>query len=329
MKQAVVDFLRKPTLIEKQQKTSDTFHDDIPVSAINPNLSTDRHIPVLNNYFFRNKDIYISKHNRYSAYPTHTHLFLEMNYMLSGHADEIVNGKKIHLQAGDLLLLDVGSKHSIGYLDDDDILINLLFRDKNISISLLNDLRRNKSVLYEFLINRVTNKDQPSEDNYLIFHKQKNNEVQVTLEAMIEEYFSHREFSNSIIKNYLSILLIQLVRNYTIKAKQASETQNLMIKILRDVTQDYREITLTKVAKKYNYNKNYLSNIFRKEVGKTFSEVVTQERLIQAHTLINSTIIPIADIIDKVGISNKNFFYRKYKNQYHIMPGKERKQTLK
>lgn len=183
MKQAVVDFLRKPTLIEQQQKNSDIFHDDIPISAINPNLSTDRHIPVLNNYFFRNKDIYISKHNRYAPYPTHTHLFLEMNYVLFGHADEIVNGKQIHLQAGDLLLLDVGSKHSIGYLGENDILINLLFRDKNISINLLNDLRRSKSVLYEFLINRVTNKDHQSEDNYLIFHKQKNNEVQVTLEV--------------------------------------------------------------------------------------------------------------------------------------------------
>ncbi|ATO54965.1 AraC family transcriptional regulator [Loigolactobacillus coryniformis] len=330
MKQSILDLLKEPTLIEQEQKNSDIFHDDIPTSAINTGLSATRHIPVLNNYFFRNKDIYISKHNRYAPYPTHTHTFLEMNYMLSGKADEIINGKKVHLKAGDLVLLDVGSQHSIGYLGDNDILINLLFRDQNISINLLNDLRRNKSILYEFLINRVTNKDGDPQNNYLIFHKQaENSEVRVTLDTIIEEYFSNREFSDSIIKSYLSILLTQLVRNYTIQTKQASSSQQLMIKILRDIIQNYQNITLDKIARKYNYNKNYLSNIFKQEVGKTFSEALTQERMIQAHTLITSTTLPITDIIEKVGISNKNFFYDKYKKQYHIMPSAARKQASK
>ena len=274
--------------------------------------------------FAKNKDIYISRHNRYADYPTHTHTFLEMNYMLQGHATEIVDDKKITLNTGDLLLLDEGSTHSIKALGDNDLLINILFRTKNISINLLNDLRRSNNIFYDFLLSQVI-EDSNHKRDYLVFTKKRNNEVQETLDRIIDEYYLKRDFSNSIIKSYLSILLVQLVREYPLNGPhQENKSSLLAIKVLKAIAEEYKTVSLEELANRYNYNKNYLSNIFKSEVGQTFSEVLTRQRLIQAHTLIASTSLPIATIMEQVGIKNKTFFYQKYKNYYKTLPSTDR-----
>ena len=324
MNTRILNALKQTTLIEEKQTASHCFVEDMPPYAINQELSLKAHGRVLSNYFFKNKDIYISRHNRYADYPTHTHTFLEMNYMLQGHATEIVDDKKITLNTGDLLLLDEGSTHSIKALGDNDLLINILFRTKNISINLLNDLRRSNNIFYDFLLSQVI-EDSNHKRDYLVFTKKRNNEVQETLDRIIDEYYLKRDFSNSIIKSYLSILLVQLVREYPLNGPhQENKSSLLAIKVLKAIAEEYKTVSLEELANRYNYNKNYLSNIFKSEVGQTFSEVLTRQRLIQAHTLIASTSLPIATIMEQVGIKNKTFFYQKYKNYYKTLPSTDR-----
>ncbi|WP_436704465.1 AraC family transcriptional regulator [Lactiplantibacillus plantarum] len=324
MNTRILNALKQTTLIEEKQKASHYFVEDMPPYAINQELSLKEHGRVLSNYFFKNKDIYISRHNRYADYPTHTHTFLEMNYMLQGHATEIVDDKKITLNTGDLLLLDEGSTHSIKALGDNDLLINILFRTKNISINLLNDLRRSNNIFYDFLLSQVI-EDSNHKRDYLVFTKKRNTEVQETLDRIIDEYYLKRDFSNSIIKSYLSILLVQLVREYPLNGPhQENKSSLLAIKVLKAIAEEYKTVSLEELANRYNYNKNYLSNIFKSEVGQTFSEVLTRQRLIQAHTLIASTSLPIATIMEQVGIKNKTFFYQKYKNYYKTLPSTDR-----
>lgn len=154
MLDSVLNQLMKPSQIEKTQLKNYEFYNDIPLAAYDNSLTQARKTLVLNDYFFKNKTIYISKHNRYAPYPKHTHTFLEMNYMLRGEADEVVQGQSVHLKTGDLLLLDVGCEHAIGYLGTNDLLINILFQDRDINLDLLSSLRKSQSVLYEFLLNR-------------------------------------------------------------------------------------------------------------------------------------------------------------------------------
>nr|WP_225352904.1 AraC family ligand binding domain-containing protein [Lentilactobacillus parafarraginis] len=193
---SVLNRLMKTTEDEKQQLKSLEVHDDIPSAAIDPSLSENRHEPVLNDYFFRNKRIYVSKHNRYAPYPEHSHTFFEINYMLRGSCDEIVDGEKIHLETGDVLLMDIGSRHSIGYLGTNDLLINLLFRDQDINLAVLNDLRSSQSVLYEFLLNRKLGSSN-GQIRHLLFSHQTVHEVQTTLDQIIDEYYLQRPFADA------------------------------------------------------------------------------------------------------------------------------------
>lgn len=77
----------------------------------------------------------------------------------------------------------------------------------------------------------------------------------------------------------------------------------------------------------YSYNRNYLSNLFKAEIGQTFSAVLTEQRLMQAHKLLTKTNLPVNTIIEQVGISNRSFFYKKYLAYYHVSPKQSRNQA--
>lgn len=315
--------LKQHELIENRQLKTGKHVDDIPTRAVKHSNSKDD-FRILNNYFFRNRNIYISKHSRFAEYPEHTHQFLEMNYMLNGECDQVVNGKKIHLNKGDLLLIDVGCSHSISRLGEEDILINLLFRDQSININFLSGMRKSNSLVYNFLLNRVSGggKETPK---YLIFRGEHSKDIKTTMEQIIEEYYEKREFSDTILQAYLSILLAKLVRNYHVSAPEGSSSkQKLIVSILKDISKDYQNISLGSLAAKYKYNKNYLSNVIKKETGDSFKDLLTKQRLIQAHTLITSTTLPIDEIIENIGMKNKTHFYKKYKEFYQRMPGDDR-----
>jgi mannose-6-phosphate isomerase-like protein (cupin superfamily) len=175
MNPRVLNMLSQTNILEEQQKKLHKFIEDMPAYVIQNGKAKNK-TQTLNNMLFKNRDIYVSRHNRYASYPAHAHTFLEMNYILQGTVTETVNGKKIELKEGDLLLLDVGASHSIDTLSKDDILINILFKEQVISINLLNDLRRSNSILYDFLIDRSLGVDSTLKNNFLLFKRKPGHE---------------------------------------------------------------------------------------------------------------------------------------------------------
>jgi len=320
MDRHVLKKLQKNTSIQKKQSHLKELPNELNKLTTTKKVTT-QNFNSLNNYFFRNKYIYINKYDRTTPYPLHSHPFVEMNYMLRGSCDQIIDGKTVHLNKGDLLMLDAGCNHSIKELKSDDLLITLLLHNQTVNINFLNKVRRNHSALSDYLLQQIP-------DDYLKFVLFKNDstkEIQHTMESIITEYYANQEFSNPIIKSYISILIAQLIRHYRIPIDTLDSQQQLMINILKDISENYRNISLNDLAEKYDYNKNYLSNFIKKEVGRSFSNIIMDQRLVEAHNLIVSTNRPVSDIISDVGMKNKTSFYQKYKSYYSNMPSDERK----
>lgn len=318
-------FLRQLTSIEEIQKKTHQFVRDIPEDTIDRG---DSHNPILLNdrHFFKNKDIYVSKHNRYAKYPLHKHQFLELNYMYSGKCVQHIDGQRVELNTGDVVLLNVGSSHSLEELGDDDILINILFRNKSIHLDLLDKLYDSDSILFNFLMNTATSdKTVPL---FILFRRHGNHSAIHIIDTILDEYFFSRKFSNQIISSYLPILLITLVRDYQSEIVNKSKQRlndPVILTVLKDIEKGYATVSLQSVAKELNYNRYYLSNLIKEKTGKTFTELLNQQKLLQAQLLITSTKLPISQIIRQVGFSNKNYFYSKYRQKYGQLPTEIRK----
>ncbi|WP_279403825.1 hypothetical protein [Secundilactobacillus kimchicus] len=197
--------------------------------------------------------------------------------MLRGSCDEIVNSTSIHLNQGDILLIDIGCPHSIDYLGSGDLLINILFQDTDINIDLLRGMKSSKSVLYKFMLDRKTSQKTP--EPFLLLSQLNDPSIIETLDKLIEEYYLQREFSETIISSYLSILIAQMTRSFTVQSSAVlSKSQVLISDILLDIDNNFKTITLKQTAQKYGYNKNYLSNLFKITLGNSFSEVLNQKK---------------------------------------------------
>lgn len=311
------NFLLKETEHEKQQKSLG-FIPDLKDTQI-----IDGIMQLPNTLFFDNKDIHISKHNRYADYPEHSHQFLELNFMFKGTCHQLINGKDFTLQEGDILLMDSGSRHSISALGHDDILINILFQNSNVSLDWLTQLQGQNSLIYQLLLANTTTHHR---SNYLILPTKNNEHVQHIIHQMMTEYFMPHDFSQQIISHYLPILFYELARNLgKIDQAQKIELEDTpYLQILHLIDEHYQDLTLNQLARKLNFNKNYLSNLIKEKSGKTFTELITQRKLMKARLLLQSTRMPIYEIAQSVGFSNKTYFYDKYRAYFGHSPSVDR-----
>ncbi len=85
----------------------------------------------------------IRPHTRFTAFPPHTHNYVEMVYQVGGHSTHhMASGATVALRAGHLLLLGRGSTHSIDRCGREDLAVNFILIPRffdNAAISMAKD----------------------------------------------------------------------------------------------------------------------------------------------------------------------------------------------
>lgn len=286
------------------------------------NLQGTRLFNIQTGGLFQEHNILIRQHRRFASYPLHSHQFLEFNYMYSGSSKQIVNGIPLELKTGHLLLLDTNSKHELAPLNENDILLNFLFKTSDINIALLKKInRRSSSLTHDFLMNALF--EFGYNETHLLLDLSKEPEIQVTLDQMILEYFSGKPIGNEVLNAYSQVLFLQLSRVYQsqlAKIYKKDVKSSLMIKVLQQIEDEYKTLTLGDLARNLGYNANYLSNLIKAQTGQTFKKLVTDQKLHEAHSLVLSTNLSVYDIAEYVGFSNKTQFYCKYREYFGDTP---------
>lgn len=105
-----------------------------------------------------------------------------------------------------------------------------------------------------------------------------------------------------------------------------SEKPELLEKILTFIESNLAEnLSLDDTGTRFYVSRSTISNTFRKEMGISFYQYVTQRRLVAAKNLILEN-IPMEIIAGKVGFSDYSSFYRAFKSEYGISPRQFREQ---
>ena len=78
----------------------------------------------------------------------------------------------------------------------------------------------------------------------------------------------------------------------------------------------------------FTYNKSYISRAFKKYMGQTFTEYLNDIRFSSAYNLICFSNESIDSIMEKVGITNRTFFFKEIKRRYNTTPANLRKTTI-
>ena len=96
---------------------------------------------------------------------------------------------------------------------------------------------------------------------------------------------------------------------------------NIGIEAVKIINEKFdNRLTLSDVARELYITPQYLSNIFKAEIGMTFSEYLTSVRLRRAEKLLVETNESISNICESCGYGNYSHFIRSFKKAYGISP---------
>ena len=80
------------------------------------------------------------------------------------------------------------------------------------------------------------------------------------------------------------------------------------------------DLSLSFFSEYFNVSKNYLSNLFHKEMGLPLTEYVRDFRMKRASRLLLNSSMTLSDIAASVGYENPNYFIRHFKQVFNTTP---------
>ena len=239
----------------------------------------------------------------------HRHEFIEIYYVLSGSAEQIINGEKEVINRGGLYLLRPNDFHCYQHLSTDEF----IHRDICVKLSEF-------KMVCDFL-----NKDFYS----TIMNAPKALSTTIKIESI--EHFENMLniggdsfFSNPNTLSYRAVLaeliLILVKLNNIIKPMHA--VPNWINELIEYMNTPYvlNSMTISDILNTIPYSRPYICSTFKKHTGQTLSHYYNDIKLKHAKYMILTTTSSVSSIAKKIGFDNLSYFYREFHKKYLTTP---------
>ncbi|MBR6704366.1 MAG: helix-turn-helix domain-containing protein [Lachnospiraceae bacterium] len=263
--------------------------------------------------------ITIRPHTRFTAFPEHTHDYVEMVYMCAGETRHVINGTPILLQAGELLMLGQHARQSIEAAGEGDVAVNFIVRPAFFS-GTLPFLGEEETPLRRFIVSCLTGE---TEAGYLLFHVADVLPIQNLIENLLYTLTEEVPNRRGILQSTMGLLFAQLL-NHTDALQFETPEQNAVLSVLRSIEEHYADGSLTGIAGQLHYELPYLSRLIRQTTGKNYTELLQEKRLSQAAWLLRNTEKHVDEIALSVGYENISYFHRIFAARFGSSPRKYR-----
>lgn len=261
----------------------------------------------------------------------HTHDYIELGYVVEGEFKQRILGKDIKFKKGELFLIDKNCVHQdyiftndsatlfIGMSNEmfDEIIVERIGEER-ISNFLRKSLLKQKNTL-----------------QYLHFYPKESvdkSKIEKDLLMLIKELGQNDEASKYITKGIMMRILTLISTEYvfSLSIEQKSKITSFVVEEIKDyIHNNYSDITIKDLVKRFNFNEDYFNRILKQKEGMTYSEYVQNVRLKNAVQLLVTTEKSIEDIVRIVGYNNKGYFYKIFVSKYGMTPAIYRKTVKK
>nr|WP_263327632.1 helix-turn-helix domain-containing protein [Neobacillus sp. Marseille-Q6967] len=302
------------TILEQQTKVSKELY----TSKTNFIIESEK-------FLSKDKMIAVRKHTRFVDFPLHKHDYIEVNYVYNGELQQTVGEKPITLKKGELLLLNQHIEHEIKACGTNDIVINFIIRPEFFDF--IFSFLSSENIVSDFLINSLYNNTQNGQ--FLYYKVAEIASVQDLVRKMIHEIMYPSTFSESSIKLYMGLFMIELIKSSDkLEIKEEASLQHyLIVESLKYIEENFKDASLYELAERLKQSHYGLSKTIKKATKHTFKELLQERRLAKAKELLEGTDMPIMSIVEQVGYDNISYFYRIFKAKYELTPKEFKKQT--
>lgn len=262
--------------------------------------------------------IALRTHTRFVHFPLHRHNYVEVIYVCKGSITNLIGGKEVVVQEGDLLFLNQYTRHEILPAAESDVAINFMVLPEFFDVA--SSMIGSDNVLADFLVNILRRNQQKGE--YLHFKVAGVLQIQNLLENMIYSLVHNQENNDIINQTTMGILFLYLLDSVPYAETSApNQYENMIImNTLNYIEQHYPNATLTQLCMDLHQPMHALSKLIKSNTGYNFKELLQRRRLNKAAELICDTDLSVNDIIAAVGYENNSYFHRIFKEHYGMTP---------
>lgn len=264
--------------------------------------------------------------------PVHTGRYVEIMAVFRGQVTQIVEGTPLLLDTGSILLTSPMTRHGVLPSAPDTLAVNLAVSP--YFFDMIGDIFRGTSELSLFLAD-IPRKNS-SGGQYLLFQVADHLPIRKLFDVLLRIYFLHPEEHSDawsdadrdrIASSCLSSILFYLYKEVepTLSRLPLEEPRTLGRTVQKYIDSNYRTATLRELAALTHCSESKLSRSVLRLTGQSFSALVQQTRFHKAAELLETTMLPVADIAASVGYECQSFFYRRFKAIYGCSPASYRR----
>lgn len=271
----------------------------------------------------KRQDIEIRKYSRFMPQLLAVHDFFEMVYVVENEMYIEIEHEKMHLVAGDLVLIPPHTVHKPVIMDNT-IALQMMIR-KSTFQKVFYKLLNGDNVISAFFLHALYIKDWKS---ILVFHTHEEPDIEDCYIQLFQENYNQFPGNRIIMNNLFEISLCLLVRIDPVHIyinKKPQVTDERMIEILQYIQAHSERITMKELASACNFSASYLSKYIVRMTGQSFSELRQEIRLERAREMLDSSHLQVDDISVAVGYQNVEHFIRLFKKRYEQTPHQYRR----
>lgn len=270
-----------------------------------------------------NQQLAVYRHPCFLHYPKHRHNYIELSYVYRGSMVHIIDDEEIVIEQGEIILLNQDIEHEIKPTEETDIILNFIIHPNFLDF--LITIGGEKNEIFKFIFHALY-----SSDNYgecLIFKVSKNDAIKDIIESIITKLYQPALSNSVTLKLYIGMLLVELANHPQQMISYRKDSYEKMINgsILNYIRIHYKEGSLQELSQLIKQPNYKICKIVKKYTGQTFNQLIQEERLKNSAKLLETTMVPITDVIGSVGYENATYFYKIFKNKYKQSPKEYRK----
>lgn len=261
----------------------------------------------------------IVRNSRFNPVPEHVHDYVEISYVYCGNAPQIVNGAQLTLAQNEVLLLDAACPHAIGELGEHDIMLSIVISRPMLRRSLEQSLS-SAGTVSRFLLNALN--DETDHRGHVHFRTGGSRRVRRYMQEMLCELLEPTAASPQIASRLFELLLVELMQSYEAALLQTDAPALPSAQVaaaMAYIERHAHDCTLNDVAEHLHLSPNYASALLKRQTGRTFMQLVQENRLARAAALLEAG-ATAETAAREAGYANMSFFYKKFSERYGCTP---------
>ena len=266
----------------------------------------------------------ITKNKRFVHCMKHKHTYIELQYVYSGTLTNLIEGQKIEVKTGEVLLMDTSVEHELLPAGINDIGINIIMHKEYFDSKFRDMLVRNDYIARFVVDSLYASKEQKK---YILFSCGEDERIQLVMKLLLDEWRKKESGYDTALQGYMLSIFTNLMRNYGEKnTVSGSDMKEMFMEELSEYLQEhYKTADLKSTAAHFNFNQDYLSRLIKKQVGVSFVAYLQEIKMEQACIMLVNTKLSMDEIADQLGYRDVSHFYKVFRKTYDTTPGDFRK----